>query len=86
MNVIFTIGREEVKRVLLHIPLGLFTCVLGYIYSWLALAFTISFLAYELSQDWVVIDNSYKDIKGWLWGIGIGGLAVFVLKMEGILL
>lgn len=81
-TLLIKIPKEELRRVLLHLPLGLLTCLLGYAYWWLALIFAAGFIIYELNQDW---NDAYKDIKGWLWGIGIGGSVMFGLKLGGII-
>jgi len=82
---LFVILREELRRVLLHIPVGLLACLLGYTAWWLAVMFTIGFLYYELNEDMHLSDHAFMDIKGFLWGIGIGGLIIFGLKLGGIL-
>ena len=77
------IGKEELGKVLLHVPLGLLVCLLGYTAWWLALIFAIGFLVYELGEDWRISDFAYIDIKGWLYGTGIGGIILFILKLLG---
>jgi len=85
-SALFTIAREELERVLLHIPLGLLTVLFGcYIGWWLAIIFSVGFLVYEVDQDWKISDNAYVDIKGFLWGCGIGGCIVFGLKLGGVI-
>lgn len=73
--------KDELYRVLLHIPVGLLTCLLCYVHWGLALAFTISFLYYELDQG----GEAFKDIKGFCWGLGIGGCVMLGLKLGGII-
>lgn len=73
--------KDELYRVFLHIPVGLLTCLLCYVHWGLALAFTISFLYYELDQG----DEAFKDIKGFCWGLGSGGCIMFGLKLGGII-
>lgn len=68
------------KTILLHIPLGLLTCVLCYAHWVLAVILAVGFYIYELNEDWHISDNAYKDIKGFLWGIGIGGIIMIILK------
>jgi len=68
------VGEDELCRVLLHIPLGLLVCLLCYVHWALALAFVISFLYYELNQDMHLSDDAFKDIKGFLYELGIGGI------------
>jgi len=85
MKSLLLISKDELRRVLLHIPIGLLTCLLCFVHWILALAFVISFLYYELNQDMHLSDQAFKDIKGLLYGIGIGGVVMFILKIGGIL-
>jgi len=81
-----TISKSELKRVLLHIPVGLLVCLLAYV-SWpLALVFTVAFLYYEMNEDMHISDEAWKDVKGLLWGLGIGGVIMFGLKIGGIMI
>jgi len=83
-STLFMIAREEIRRVLLHIPLGLLTVLFGYVGWWLAVIFAIGFLVYEVDDDWRISDCAYVEIKGFLWGRGIGGCIVFGLKIGGV--
>lgn len=47
--------------------------------------FAAGFIIYEKEQDKYVQDQAWKDIKGFLWGLGIIGVVLFVLKLLGIL-
>jgi len=85
MKNLLIISKRELGRVLLHIPLGLLTCLLGYTAWWLGLTFACGFILYELNQDMHLSDEAFIDIKGWIWGVGIGGLVIFGLKIGGIL-
>jgi len=82
---LFRVSKRELGGVLLHLPLGLLTCLLGYIGWWLALIFASSFLVYELNEDWRISDLAYIDIKGFLWGLAIGGIIMFGLKLGGVI-
>lgn len=82
---LFSISKEDARRVLLHIPVGLLACLLCYVHWGLAFAFTISFLYYELNEDMHLSDEAFKDVKGFCWGLGIGGCIMFGLKMGGII-
>jgi len=84
MKCLLKISKDELGKVLLHIPLGLLVCLLCYVHWALALAFMISFLYYELNQDMHLSDEAFKDIKGFCWGLGAGGLA-FGLKLGGVI-
>lgn len=85
MKCLFPISKGELSRVLLHIPLGLLVCLLCYVHWALALAFVISFLYYELNQDMHLSDEAFKDIKGFLYGMMIGGVIMLTLKLGGVL-
>jgi len=86
MKYLLIIDRDEWKRVLIHMPVGLITVVLGcFVAWWLGPLFGIGFLIYEVDEDWHLRNGAWKDIKGWLWGLGITGLIVGVLKLGGIL-
>ena len=80
---LFIIAGNEVNRVLLHIPLGLLVCLLCYVHWALALIFATGFYIYEMNEDWHISDCAYKDIKGFLWGAFLGGIALFILKLLG---
>ena len=82
---VWTVSKEDLGRVLLHLPLGILTCVLWYVHWSLAVIFAAGFILYEKEQDKYVEDQAWKDIRGWLWGIAITGVIVFVLKLLGVL-
>jgi len=82
---IVRVDKQEIKRVLLHLPLGLLACLLAYAHWSLSLVFTASFLYYELNEDMHLSDEAFKDVKGFAWGIGIGGIIIFVMKLGGML-
>jgi len=82
---LWTVSNEDVGRVLLHLPLGILTCALWYVDWPLAIIFAAGFIIYEKEQDKYVVDQAWKDIKGFLWGLGITGVVLFVLKLLGIL-
>jgi len=85
-SMLLMITSEELKRVLLHIPLGLLTVLFGYYIGWwLAVIFAVGFLVYEVDEDWHISDEAYKDVKGFIWGLGIMGVVVFGLKLGGII-
>jgi len=85
-SILLMITTGELRRVLLHIPLGLLTVLFGcYVSWWLAAILTIGFLVYEVNTDWHISDGAYKDIKGFIWGLAIGGLVFFGLKIGGVI-
>lgn len=68
------------SRWCIHFPIGGFTAWAGSVHWVFALCLTLGFLAYEISEDWRIKDKAYIDIQGWLWGLGIGIIAVFLTK------
>ena len=49
----------------------------------MGLGFTFAFIAYEAMQDWRKLDHSYKDIAGWLYGLGVGLTILMILAVIG---
>jgi len=85
MKSLFKISRQEIKRVLIHIPLGLLTVIFGYwVGWWLAIVFAAGFWLYEVNEDYHISDEAWKDLKGFLWGCGIAGIIMVGLKLGGI--
>ena len=82
---LFTVSKDDLGRVLLHVPLGILTCALWYVHWALAVVFAAGFIIYEKEQDKYTIDQAWKDIKGFLWGLGLTGSVLFVLKLLGII-
>ncbi|MBE0481830.1 MAG: hypothetical protein IBX68_12755 [Dehalococcoidia bacterium] len=68
------------KRLLLHIPVGVACAALVLAHWSLALVLTIAFLTYELNQDRHKKDRAFKDIAGFAWGIALAGIALLVLR------
>lgn len=66
------------KRFFLHLGIGGFAAWLTHTEPVTGVAFWISFLAYEVVQDWRKQDAAYKDLIGalTLYGIVAGILAV----------
>jgi len=86
MKSLFKVSRQELARVLMHMPLGILAVVFGYwVGWWLAVIFTAGFLIYEVDEDWHIRNGAYSDIKGFLWGVGIGGVVMVILKLVGVL-
>jgi hypothetical protein len=80
----------DVGNVLLHIPVGLINVLIpvalylvlglpGVIAgSAVALAFGIGFVAYQITEGAKIKDRIFPDIHGWLYGMGISGVAALV--------
>lgn len=69
------------NRTLVHIPLGLLTCLLSFVSWWLAGIFAVSFLCYELVEETAISDKSYHDIRGYLIGLVIGGVVMLGVNL-----
>lgn len=65
---------NNLYRAILHFPAGVLAAALITIVAPLGLLFGVTFLTYEISQDWRKGDNAFKDILGFAWGIGAGGV------------
>jgi len=68
------------RRVLIHIPVGLANAFIAFVSGWLGLVFGLGFIAYELNEDiYYKKDKAYVDLQGFLWGItiGSGGLLLY---------
>jgi len=72
-------SRNKLKPILIHLPVGMFCVFLAYVHWVLALIFGLGFLSYETIQEWRMKDKGWKDIKGFLWGLGVGGLIWVIL-------
>ena len=61
----------ESFRLFQHIPVGVVNVAVAYVSPVTALLFGAAFLVYEVTQG----SNPHKDIRGYCWGLGIGGIA-----------
>lgn len=69
---------KDVGNVLLHIPVGIVNVAIGVLSGWLALVFGIGFIIYQLSEQKIINDRAFPAIQGFLWGIGIFAIALFI--------
>jgi len=69
------------RRVLIHIPVGLANAFIAFVSGWLGLVFGVGFIAYELWEGLRVTDRAWIDLKGYLVGIGIGAVAWAVAEL-----
>ena len=60
-------------------PIGLLTAAFFSVDTAFAVLFGVGFLAYEITQG----GNPHRDIHGYLWGLGIGGIAWRILLILG---
>ena len=70
-------NRNDIFRIILHIPVGII-CFIGLGISWaLGMVFFLGFMVYELNEDMHLKDSAYKDILGFMVGLGATILAFF---------
>lgn len=67
-------------RALLHLPVGIFTVFCGYVNWSCAIIFFLGFMAYEITEDWRIKDGAYIDIFGYLIGLALGVVGLFIYK------
>ena len=75
----------DYRRLFMHIPCGIVGAFFIWINLTLGIVFNLTFLIYEVVQDWRTNDKSFHDIKGYCWGLGIGAIIWFVLGILGVL-
>lgn len=71
--------RSDIIRAALHFPVGIFTAWLGTFSPVVCIVFGLGFLVYESLEDWRIKDRSYKDVFGYLIGIGAGTVIFYLL-------
>lgn len=76
-------NRDRFIRCLIHIPAGIFTIFCGVVDGIFALVFFGSFMVYEVTEDWRLKDKAYIDIFGYLVGLAIGCIGLFVFQVIG---
>jgi len=67
------------KRLLIHIPVGIITGAFTWLNPAAGLLFGAGFIAYEVTQG----GDPHRDIKGWLWGLGVAGAWWFFFAVIG---
>jgi len=68
------------KRLLLHVPVGLACALLTRESGVLAAILAFLFVTYETNEDRHVRDDAYKDIAGAAWGVALGGLILWLVR------
>lgn len=79
------VKEHRLARALLHIPVGIFTVFCGYIGWTYALVFFGAFMVYEVTEDWRLKDKAYIDIYGYLIGLAMGVVTLFILKFVEVI-
>lgn len=74
-------SKRRVEGCLLHIPVGIFTVFCGYVGWYLALIFFGAFMIYEVNEDWHLKDQAWIDIFGYLIGIALGVIGLFIWEV-----
>lgn len=70
---------SPLQRALLHFPVGVFAAFLTHWETAIGAVFAVSFLVYEVIEDWRIHDKSYLDIYGYLFGLGVAGAVIAIL-------
>jgi hypothetical protein len=68
------------KRLLMHVPVGVACALLTRVSSPLAAILAAFFLFYETNEDRHLKDSAYKDIAGAAWGVALGGLILWLAR------
>ena len=72
-------SKHDWIRFWLHFPVGLFVAGLTWFIPLLGMLLGVSFLVYEIVQDWRKSDSSFKDIYGYTFGLGTGGVIILIV-------
>lgn len=75
-----SLTKQDIIRAALHFPVGMFTAWLGTINPVVCAVFGAGFLVYEALEDWRIKDLSYKDVFGYLIGIGAGSVILYLVR------
>ena len=59
----------NLKRFLLHIPVGVLAYTMSLVSPGLGIICTAAFIYYELNEDKHISDHAYKDSQGFLGGL-----------------
>jgi len=61
-------------RFLLHFPVGIVNVIIHSRSASLSIMFAVGFVFYEVREHLHIHDMAWKDIQGYLFGIGVTGL------------
>ena len=75
--------RADLARAALHFPVGVFAAWLSMVSGVLCGVFSAGFLTYEIIEDWRIKDRGYKDVFGFLIGVGAGAILLSFLTGGG---
>lgn len=68
----YVVNWTDTKRAAEHLPVGVLVAwALGHS-PYLGVTMAVTFLTYEVAQDWRKHDQSFKDILGFLIGLSVG--------------
>ena len=71
--------KKEILYKLAHILFGIFTVISSYINIILPLVFLITFIAYELDEEYYLGDNMIEEMREYGYGLVIGLIIAFLL-------
>jgi len=77
--------KEDWLRLWMHVPWGLLAVGLFVFHPLLGATACFMELGYEILNDWRKKDESWKDVIGICWGILIGGYALLICRLFGII-
>jgi len=64
-----------------HVTFGIMTVLAAsYVQPIISLIMFLTFVIYELDEEWHLEDQSYEDIKEYGIGLGIGVTAILIIK------
>lgn len=76
---------DRYKRIIQHIPVGIFNAFLFLVSPLMAVLLGAGFVCYQVMQFIQIRNKGWRDIAGWLYGLGIGGALLFILRMLRVL-
>lgn len=71
----------SLPRAALHFPVGAFIAWLTMsVDAPLGILLGVTFLVYEVTEDWRIKDRGFLDIAGYAYGLGAGGAAIHLVR------
>ena len=68
------------KRILLHIPMGILIVMASRLHWTLPVALVALFLFYERNEDHWIRDQAWRDVAGALWGMALAVIAWYAWR------